>query len=270
MKRALKLASRLFPASWRRRYGAEYEAIVEDLAPRPGDVVDVIWTAAKIHFSSAVFRRVVLPSALLGVLAGFASSFCVPDNYVSETIFSGSARISQGVCGEAVDLPAGLRDPNPEVCNDKAALERFHDAVVRAFSPQFLESVILKHDLYPKERATGGLPAAATLMKADIFVKWSGFRADRFQFAVQFEYPQPWLAAVVDRELSLHLLEHRVGASIQLDPNTHFVCRLDRMPSMPSQPTGLSRAAWCLVGLLAGLLGSAVVLRIRTRSELAL
>jgi hypothetical protein len=43
MKRMLKLLARLYPAEWRRRYGAEYEALLEEKTPRVRDLFDVLW-----------------------------------------------------------------------------------------------------------------------------------------------------------------------------------------------------------------------------------
>ena len=41
MKRALRLLARAYPRSWRRRYGREFDALLEQLTPTAGDVLDV-------------------------------------------------------------------------------------------------------------------------------------------------------------------------------------------------------------------------------------
>ncbi len=42
---------RLYPRAWRRRYGEEYAALLDELPPRPGIVIDVLRAAADAHLS---------------------------------------------------------------------------------------------------------------------------------------------------------------------------------------------------------------------------
>ena len=70
--------ARLYPSSWRKRYGAEYEALLEDVALKPLDSVDVTWGAMKMHLGSFVFLRVVLPCSMAGMLAGASIWFLQP------------------------------------------------------------------------------------------------------------------------------------------------------------------------------------------------
>ena len=42
MKRWISLAARLYPRSWRARYGAEFEALVKDAEPVWSDLFDVV------------------------------------------------------------------------------------------------------------------------------------------------------------------------------------------------------------------------------------
>jgi hypothetical protein len=55
MKQILKLLARLYPAEWRRRYGAEYEALLEAHEPRVRDAFDVLWSAMKMQATSLEF-----------------------------------------------------------------------------------------------------------------------------------------------------------------------------------------------------------------------
>ena len=52
MKRILKWLAQLYPAAWRARYGAEYEALLEEREPRVRDVVDVAWGAMKMQMTA--------------------------------------------------------------------------------------------------------------------------------------------------------------------------------------------------------------------------
>jgi len=68
MKRILKWLAQLYPAAWRARYGAEYEALLEEREPRVRDVVDVAWGAMKMQMTAWGSARIVLGCALAGVL----------------------------------------------------------------------------------------------------------------------------------------------------------------------------------------------------------
>jgi hypothetical protein len=42
MKKLLRLAARLYPATWRDRYGVEFQALLEEIDPGWPDIVDVL------------------------------------------------------------------------------------------------------------------------------------------------------------------------------------------------------------------------------------
>lgn len=43
MRRTVRLLGPLYPSSWRRRYGAEFDALLEDTAPTGRDAIDILW-----------------------------------------------------------------------------------------------------------------------------------------------------------------------------------------------------------------------------------
>ena len=69
MKRLLKLLARLYPSAWRNRYGAEYDALLEDTTPRTQDAFNVLWGATKMHLTShgKIRRMVEQPASLEGL-----------------------------------------------------------------------------------------------------------------------------------------------------------------------------------------------------------
>ena len=81
MRRVMKLLARLYPAEWRARYGAEYEALLEEGTPRMRDVADVVWVGIKMQAMSRGFVRVVLPCALAGMFAAGVISLIAPPQY---------------------------------------------------------------------------------------------------------------------------------------------------------------------------------------------
>jgi hypothetical protein len=49
MKRAIRFLARLYPAAWRRRYGAEFDALLEDESPTLGSAMNVLLGAVRAH-----------------------------------------------------------------------------------------------------------------------------------------------------------------------------------------------------------------------------
>jgi hypothetical protein len=47
MKPILKFLVRLYPSEWHKRYGTEFDALLEDGTPRARDVFDVFWGLLK-------------------------------------------------------------------------------------------------------------------------------------------------------------------------------------------------------------------------------
>jgi hypothetical protein len=52
MRTLLRWAARLYPESWRERYGAEFDALLADISPSFGDVCDVLGGALRARLTS--------------------------------------------------------------------------------------------------------------------------------------------------------------------------------------------------------------------------
>jgi hypothetical protein len=255
MKRILKLLSQLYPSAWRRRYGAEYEALLEERQPRVGDVFDVLWGAVKMQMTTRSFVGIVLPCAIGGALLAIVISLAGPPRYVSQTVFAGESRFDNGVCGNQNDLPAELQGPKPGVCADDATFNRYLEYLRQnAFSRDFLTSVIQRENLYARERVHKPLAAVVDQMQKSIHVKALGQQEDRFHFAVQFDYRDPRIAQQVDRELVFHLFQAGPNGFPLNDPRTKFWNGTDGMASLPESPAGPGWVWFGVWGLFAGLL----------------
>ena len=84
MKRLLLAAARLYPRDWRDRYGEEFDALLDDLAPRWRDVVDITAGALVMHMSRLAL--VPLALAVAGGLTGAAASFATAPVYASSSL----------------------------------------------------------------------------------------------------------------------------------------------------------------------------------------
>jgi hypothetical protein len=83
MNKLIYLAARLYPQQWRARYGAEFDALLEDVSPRFGDLLNIMKGALFMQFTRTGVPVTAAAFAGLGLLA--AGLFCVasPTRYVT-------------------------------------------------------------------------------------------------------------------------------------------------------------------------------------------
>jgi len=77
MKRLAILIARLYPSAWRRRYGQELEALIEDLKPGPTSLLDILKGALTMQIKSNGLKI-----ALFGIAgAAIATSWLAMNDY---------------------------------------------------------------------------------------------------------------------------------------------------------------------------------------------
>ena len=256
MKRVLKLLARLYPSSWRERYGKEYDALLEHAAPRPLDLLDVLWGAVEMQLTSRNFVRIVLPFSLAGTFAATLISFAVPPHYSSEKIL-------------------------PVITTNTSANALEANGAHSAFSQEFLGSVIAKRNLYSQERGSMHANEVIEMMRRSIHFhvipptspnELRGFEGLPFlpvqhgtlqpvQVAVQFDYTDPHVAQQVDLDLVNELLfcapSHGFawigGANPFFRSRDSFIAYQRSGASLPNKPNGPGRIELGIIGLLAGL-----------------
>lgn len=54
MRTLIRLAARLYPETWRERYAAEFDALLDDMSPSLRDVCDVLWGALRVRTTAVV------------------------------------------------------------------------------------------------------------------------------------------------------------------------------------------------------------------------
>ena len=245
MKRILKLLARLYPAGWRKRYGAEYETLLEDAVPRARDLFDVLWGALEMQLTSRNFVRIVLPFSLAGTFAAALISFAVPSHYSSEKIL-------------------------PVVTTDTSANALEANGAQTAFSQEFLASVIAKRNLYSRERSSVQVNERIEMMRRSIRFhvipatspnELRGFEGLPFlpiqhgtlqpvQVAVQFDYTDPHVAQQVDLDLVNELLFGPAtatasawigGTNPAFRSRDSFIAYQRSGASLPNKPSGPGR-----------------------------
>jgi hypothetical protein len=86
MRKLARSLIRLYPASWRARYGEEFEALLEDSSPGWAGVFDLLKGAVRMQFSVRSFSKLAGGLAVGGMLIGLAISFVVAPRYVSTAV----------------------------------------------------------------------------------------------------------------------------------------------------------------------------------------
>lgn len=271
MRRMLKLLAKLYPAEWRKRYGAEYEALLEEGTPRVRDAVDVFSGAMKMQMTTWSFAKIVLPCALVGTLVAVGVSLAVPKRYVSQSVVSVDTSDARSIDNE---LASQVQD---------------------VLASPFLISVIQKENLYPRERARMPLNDVVDLMKKGIEIRPLATSDGKFASAFEFDfvYPDAQVAQRVDDELvsslmasnlrvrsagagTIDSLKDQLGAaqdpvfkarlqsqlgqaeSLQLHESFRVInpANLPKSPAFPKP--GLFGAGGLFVGLVGGLIVAAI------------
>jgi hypothetical protein len=124
MKPVLRLLIRLYPAWWRRRYGHELEALLEDSGSGPRDIWDFSRAAMAMQMKTWSFGRIVTVCGIAGLVLAGVFAFSQPYPYRSTATLR-------------------LTPPDPDA---------FVSLAQAAFTRQALTNIINNFELYQRER----------------------------------------------------------------------------------------------------------------------
>ena len=235
----MRLIARLYPPRWRERYGAEFDALLEDATPTWRSAVDVGWGALKMHLHTWRFPKYAVGFALTGAILAAALAIHMPDKYVSEAVIrvSGGAQSSQF----------------------------FRDRVVqRALSRNSLSEVIQKNDLYATDRRHMPLEDVIQRMRHDIAITAADSgTADPgdFGFVMRYAYPDPLRAQRTTDELVSGMMKANLMEAISANRaesnlerrSTGSRLQILRSASLPRRPVQPNRFLITALGFGAGL-----------------
>jgi hypothetical protein len=240
MKNIARFLIRIYPASWRARYGEEFEALLEDSASGWPVIFDLLKGAIRMQLSLRTFPKLALMLSIAGLLAGLAISFVVTPRYVSEAAmaFEGSA-------------------------DGANFLEYLTQCENEVLSRTSLKGVIQdpRLDLYPEERAGTPLEdVIETMRRRNIRIRLDGRGPGRLSFHIDFTYRDPVKAQrtvqallVRFQDANLHL-PAPVNLSV-LDP-----------PSLPAKAVFPDRWTFMAMGFGAGVVAALLVAIFRRRT----
>ena len=250
LKKWIKQLARLYPSAWRERYGAEFDALLEDIAPSTRDAFDTFFGAIKMQIATRGFSGITVACSLFGMVFAVLLSFTMPMRYQSLAIVQASP---------VADATGHLLQRATEV----------------AFTEEFLASVIQKDNLYSRKRARVPLDQVVANMKRHIRVhlmpQASSESSNSLTFVLQVDYADARVAEQVNKQLEDRLMETNFDlqvASIRArKPNSPLMLRVPTLPSFMARTVEPNRIEYGAIGLLTGLLlGLFLEILLRSRS----
>jgi hypothetical protein len=235
MKRFIQFVVRLYPASWRNRYGVEFAALLEDVNPGWRTSLDILKGALEMQMRTWNFGKILVVAGLAGAVVGLGLSFAMPRQYVSEAVIK---------MVPSADLPVANQSAGEYVLRKaKGVLSR-----------SSLTHVIQTFGLYADERAKMPLEEVVELMKKKVHVgNLTSPHADGTmeKFVVQFIYDDPVVAQRVTQGLVARFIEENAhDKRSNAGPMTFEVIDPANQPGGPISP---NRSVATTMGLAAGM-----------------
>jgi uncharacterized protein involved in exopolysaccharide biosynthesis len=256
MRHWLKLAMWLYPASWRARYRREFDALLTDIHPRPGDLWDIFCGAIVMHLSTpATYLKLGAVTAVIGALVAGGISFTMPVRYVSTAVLRVMPQIPPGT--DAAQYEPVARDRMTVLQQD-------------VLSRNSLAAMIVEPglDLYPADRTRYPLEdVIQNLRDQDIRIQAVDanlpFKGSATVFEISFEYPdrvkaQRVVRSLVSRFMDANVRSYRGGTSSQTVSTAQapapLLVNLEVLdpPNLPERAREPNRLGIAAIGLGAG------------------
>lgn len=279
---------RLYPAAWRRRYGDEFEALLEDRPPTLSSLFDLIKGATKMHLSVPTFPKLALLLSVAGMLTGLGISYLVTPRYVSEATMT----LIQTPGSAPADLRPILAEMQQEILSRTSLFSLMTDQ---------------RLDLYRNERARQPIEDLIDIMRRDLEI---GLTGPGSVFHIRFAYSDRTKAhntvqALVSKFVESNLarernesnmkhywshdqpggIEARLAAIEKLlgipssqpapDPADPFSPNRTNMavidpPSLPINPIGPDHSRFMYIGFGSGFIAALIVTAFRRRVRTAI
>ena len=252
MRSIVRILARLYPASWRARYGAEFDALLEEVTPSTRQALEVFLGAMNMQITTWNFGKIVTGRAVVGLGLASIGAFLRPAQYDSST-------------------PMAI-EASPEAA--QSVLDKLPDTLTR----EGLAGINRRFTLYPNERDHESADQLVTRMQKAI-----AFQVDQPKpsdapgvrhFSIHFKYSDPKIAMQVEGEIVSLLVANNLKmreASPGGPPSRLHVLEAPSLPLMPSRPGWpWITAGGVVAGALLGLALASLMGRRRKRSAGAL
>jgi hypothetical protein len=238
MKAVARFLIRLYPASWRARYGEEFEALIDDSSSGWPAIFDLLKGAIQMQFSVPAFPKLALMLSITGLLIGLLVSALLTPIYISQA--------------EIQIAPAGSAFPRDNRNVTDFLLQIDQEVLSRTSLSNIIQEPGL--DLYREERARKPLEDVIEKMRTqDIRITIDGPpRASdgRVAFHIAFFYPdrvkardtvQALLTHFNDANLNGQRAQSAAGQPDQFQRLEARVASLEKrlgLPSAAPEPRG--------------------------------
>lgn len=250
MKRFIQFVTGLYPASWRRRYGIEFAALLEDMNPDWQTFLDVLRGAVEMHMRTWNFGK-ILAIGIAGALLGLIAWFAIPNRYSSAAVLK--------------IMSAPLPPDYP--ATNGAIAEYVNSIAEQSMSRSSLTQIIRTLKLYEPEQAKIPLEDIVGGMKKNITIRPVGRHSDKgaTEFSIQFIYSDPVIAQRVVQELAARFLHSALDFSLRENkPSAGGVTlQMINAPSLTNRPFSPRLPMIMTAGAAAGLALGALLALVR-------
>jgi len=235
MKLLIRLLARLYPAPWRAKYGAEFDALLTDSRADWRAALNVVIGALKMQFTTWGYGRFAIAGILIGIIASAGVAFSRQPQWRSEGVMSSSA------------FGRNLWDEFTRVA--QAAATR-----------SSLTKIILADNLYADERRNSALEDVIQNMRKHISI--AGLNTPG-EVSIRYEYRDRFAAQRVVSEL----MSDMIRANLDVGHSTMDLVSGASLPAKPfNRPPFIIAAVGLLSGLPVGLLAGYVFRRRRVKA----
>ncbi len=250
MRRWIGWAAHLYPASWRARYGAEFDALLDDANVRWRDLADVLRGAFIMQMTSwKSYGKIAVAAGIACAILALVGSFLIPERYESRAVMriSSQSPPADSTSGDE-DLVWRLEQMQTQVLGRRALMDLIRFPLL---------------DLYKEERKHTSLEEVAEKMRThDIMIRLyeapHAGQSDALAFEVRFRYPDRYKAQQVVREISSRFMEINARARYAQAQKTGLVgspgMELLEVADLPKTPAPRYHISLLMLGLGVGLL----------------
>jgi hypothetical protein len=226
VKRLLHFLARVYPRSWRERYGTEFAALLDDARPRWFDIFDLLKGGLAMRVMRSRISVIAPVFALAGGIAALGVSYATP-SWVSRSVID-------------VAVPHGVR-----ISDSLGSLARY------VLTDDSLAELASKYDLYPN------VSTPVQRMRKSIMIR----PARQNEVEISFVHPDRTMAGVVTNEITRRFIEGNVkireeeAKEGRADPTTRFVpMRLRLVDPAATAPLRRNMLPATSAGLVGGLI----------------
>lgn len=237
----MRIAVLLYPSAWRRRYGLELQALIDDAAPGWRDLWDVIKGGLTMQLTMEAPMRTIAVWAILGAGLAYFIGIRLPDRYLSENVLL--ATVSGG------QIPASQ--------------QQIQDLVQRTMTSERLGRLLETYGLwsnggYPKrlDRYTLGFgvpPRDENIERLRESIHVEAMAPGRVRLVVGLRVPS--LAAQVANQLASFVIEENIKTGRALKIIIVDPARIPEKPAFPNRPV-----MWTMGGAAGAFLGLIIVI----------